>query len=73
MEMTALNSETLNRYVLIVVGLFGVLLYAVAVFTGVSRLTSGKAKPKRQRKRMRAVGRARFRDDKNLDVLRDPE
>ena len=56
-----MNLETLNRYVLMAVGLFGVALYLVLVFTGVSGLLSRMPKPKRSRKR---IARPRLRNVK---------
>jgi Na+-transporting methylmalonyl-CoA/oxaloacetate decarboxylase gamma subunit len=55
-----LNLEALNRYVLVVIGLFAVLLYLVMVVAGFSELISHMLKPKGQRKRSKAVaGRLR--------------
>jgi len=55
-----LNLEALNRYVLVVIGLFAVLLYVVMVVAGFSELTSRVLKPKGQRNRSKAVaGRLR--------------
>jgi Na+-transporting methylmalonyl-CoA/oxaloacetate decarboxylase gamma subunit len=54
------NLEALNRYVLVVIGLFAVLLYLVMVVAGFSELISRMPKPKGQRKRCKAVsGRLR--------------
>lgn len=62
-----MNLEALNRYVLIVIGLFAIVLYIVMVFTGFSELISRMPKPKRQRKRSGADGRTRrFRKAKKL-------
>lgn len=55
-----MNLETLNRYVLVVIALLGVLLYLVMVVTGFSELISRMPRPKGQRKRSKAVaGRLR--------------
>ena len=62
-----MNLEALNRYVLIVIGLFVVVLYIVMVFTGFAELISRMPKPRRQRKRSGAEGRIRrFRNAKKL-------
>lgn len=55
-----MNLEALNRYVLVIIGLFAVLLYLVMVVAGFSELISRMPKAKGQRKRSRAVaGRLR--------------
>jgi predicted PurR-regulated permease PerM len=54
------NLDALNRYVLVVIALFAVLLYFVMVATGVSELISRMPKPKGLRKRSKNVaGRLR--------------
>jgi len=54
------NLDAMNRYALVVIALFAVLLYFVMVVTGFSELISRMPKPKGQRKRSRAVaGRLR--------------
>jgi Na+-transporting methylmalonyl-CoA/oxaloacetate decarboxylase gamma subunit len=54
------NLEALNRYVLVIIGLFAVLLYLVMVVAGFSELISRMSKAKGQRKRSKAVaGRSR--------------
>ena len=45
------NLEALNRYELVVVGLFAVLLYLVLVVAGASELISRMPKRKSQRRR----------------------
>jgi Na+-transporting methylmalonyl-CoA/oxaloacetate decarboxylase gamma subunit len=57
------NLEALNRYVLVVIGLFAVLLYLVMVVAGFSELISRMPKPKSQRKRSK-VGAGRLRSVK---------
>ena len=46
-----MNLEALNRYVLVIIGLFGVLVYLVMVVAGFSELISRMPKAKGQRKR----------------------
>jgi Na+-transporting methylmalonyl-CoA/oxaloacetate decarboxylase gamma subunit len=54
------NLDALNRYVLVIIGLFAVLLYLVMVVAGLSELISRMPKAKGQRKRSKAVaGRLR--------------
>ena len=50
-----MSLEALNRYVLVVAGLFAVLLYLVMVTTGLSELIARMPKPKGQRKRSKTV------------------
>ena len=52
-----MNLEALNRYVLVIIGLFAVLLYLVMVVAGFSELISRMPKAKGQRKRSGAVAR----------------
>ena len=55
-----MNLEALNRYVLVIIGLFAVLLYLVMVVAGFSELISRTPKAKGQRKRSKTVaGRLR--------------
>jgi hypothetical protein len=49
-----MNTETLNRDVLVVIALFAVLLYFAMVAAGFSELMSRMPKPKAQRKRSKA-------------------
>lgn len=46
-----MNLEALNRYVLVIIGLFAVVLYLVMVVAGFSELLSRIPKAKGQRKR----------------------
>lgn len=59
-----MNLEALNRYVLVIVGLFGVAVYIVMVCAGVSELLSRLPKPKKSRKRSTTVARSRLRNAK---------
>ena len=55
-----MNLEALNRYVLVIIGFFAVLLYLVLVVAGFSELISRMPKAKAQRKRSKTVaGRLR--------------
>lgn len=54
-----MNTETLNRDVLVIIALFAILLYFAMVAAGVSELTSRLPKPKSQRKRSKAGERLR--------------
>ena len=55
-----MNVEALNRYVLVIIGFFAVLLYLVLVVAGFSELISRMPKAKGQRKRSKTVaGRLR--------------
>lgn len=55
-----MNLETVNCYVLVIIGLFAVLLYLVMVVAGLSELMSRMPKAKGQRKRSKsAAGRLR--------------
>jgi len=54
------NLEALNRYVLVVIGLFAVLLYLVMVAAGFAELISRMPEPKGQRQRSK-VGAGRLR------------
>ena len=55
-----MNLEALNRYLLVIIGLFAVLLYLVMVVAGFSELISRMPKAKGPRKRSKAVaGRSR--------------
>ena len=55
-----MNLEALNRYVLVIIGLFAVLLYLVMVVAGFSELMSRMPKAKGRRKRSKTVaGRLR--------------
>ena len=55
-----MNLDAMNRYVLVVIALFAILLYFVMVVTGFSELISRMPNPKGQRKRSRAAaGRLR--------------
>jgi hypothetical protein len=59
------NLDALNRYVLVVIGLFAASLYIATVFTGFSEMISRVPKARRQRKRSGADGRTRrFRNAK---------
>jgi len=58
------NPEALNRYVLVIIGLFGMALYIVMVFAGVSELLSRLPKPKKSQKRSTRVARSRLRNAK---------
>jgi hypothetical protein len=58
------NQEALNRYVLVVIGLFGMALYIVMVCAGVSELLSRLPKPKKSRKRSTTAARSRLRNAK---------
>jgi len=58
------NLEALNHYVLVVIGLFAAALYVGMVFAGLSELVSRLAKPKKPRKRVRAIARPRLRNAK---------
>jgi hypothetical protein len=54
------NVEALNRYVLVIIGFFAVLLYLVLLVAGFSELISRMPKAKGQRKRSKTVaGRLR--------------
>jgi Na+-transporting methylmalonyl-CoA/oxaloacetate decarboxylase gamma subunit len=54
------NPDTLNRYVLVMIGLFAVLLYLVMVVAGFSELISRMPRAKGHRKRPKAAaGRLR--------------
>ena len=50
-----MNLDPLNRYVLVIIGLFAVLLYLVMVVAGLSELISRMPKAKGRRKRSKAV------------------
>jgi hypothetical protein len=50
------NLEALNRYVLVIIGLFAVLLYLVMAIAGFSELISRMPKAKGQRKHSKAAG-----------------
>ncbi len=55
-----MNLEALNRYVLVIIGLFAVLLYLVMVVAGFSELISRMPKAKGQRRRSKTIaGRLR--------------
>ena len=55
-----MNVEALNRYVLVIIGFFAVLLYLVLLVAGFSELISRMPKAKGQRKRSKTVaGRLR--------------
>lgn len=51
-----MNLEDLNRYALVVIGLFAVLLYVVMVAAGFSEFISRMPKAKGQRKRSKLRG-----------------
>jgi hypothetical protein len=58
------NLEALNRYVLVAIGLFGAAMYIVMVYAGLSEFVSRLPKPKKSRKRSRAIARPRLRNAK---------
>ena len=58
------NLEALNRFVLVVIGLFGMALYIVMVCAGVSELLSRLPKPKKSRRRSTTVARSKLRNAK---------
>jgi hypothetical protein len=56
----AVNLDALNRFVLLIIGLFAALLYLVMVIAGFSELISRMSKAKGQRKSAKTVaGRVR--------------
>jgi len=58
------NLEALNRYVLVIIGLLGAVLYIAIVYAGISELVSRLSRPKKSRKRIRAAARPRLRNTK---------
>ena len=59
-----MNLEALNRYVLVIIGLFGAVLYIVMVYAGISELVLRLSRPTKSRKRIRAAARPRLRNAK---------
>ena len=59
-----MNLEALNRYVLVIIGLLGAVLYIAIVYAGISELVSRLSRPKKSRKRIRAAARPRLRNTK---------
>ena len=58
-----MNYEAWNRYVLMAIGLFAVLLYVGLVYAGFVEFMSRVSKSSKNKKRNRATGR-RFRNSK---------
>jgi hypothetical protein len=54
-----MNLEAMNRYVLVIIGLFAALLYVGMVFAGFSEFLSGLPRRGRRRKRSRTSGASR--------------